>query len=47
MAKKMFIKIRLCNVMTNVFKGHVKFVKICMVKFNASILKRLKIMGFL
>ena len=42
----MFIEIRLCNRMTYVFKGHVKTVKICMVKFNVSILKGLKIMVF-
>ena len=44
--KKMFTEIRLCNRMTYVFKGHVKIVKIYMVKFNVSILKRLKIMVF-
>ena len=43
---KMFIEIRLCNRMTYIFKGHVKILKIYMVKFNASILKRLKIMIF-
>ena len=43
----MFIEIRLCNRMTYVFKGHVKIVKICMMKFNVLILKRLKIMFFL
>ena len=43
--KKMFIEIRLCN-LTYVFKEHVKFAKIYMVKFNVSILNRLKIMGF-
>ena len=47
MVKKMFIEIRLCNLMTYVFKGHVKFVKIYMAKFNVSILKRLKVMSFL
>ena len=46
MVKKMFIEIRLCN-LTDVFKGHLKFAKIYMVKFNVSILNRLKIMGFL
>ena len=46
MLKKMFIQIRLCN-LTYFFKGHVKFTKIYMVKFNVSILNRLKIMGFL
>ena len=45
MVKKMFIQIR-CN-LTYIFKGHVKFAKIYMVKFNVSILNRLKIMGFL
>ena len=44
MVKKMFIEIRLCSLMTYVFKGHVKIVKIYMVKFNVSILNRLKIM---
>ena len=43
MVKKMFIEIRLCNLMIYVFK----IVKIYMVKFNVSILIRLKIMGFL
>ena len=33
--------------MTYVFKGDVKIVKIYMVKFNVSILKRPKIMAFL
>ena len=47
MMKKIFMEIRLCNLMTHVFKGHVKIVKIYMVKFNVSILNRLKIMGFL
>ena len=45
--KKMFIEIRLCNRMTYVFKDHVKIVKIYMVKFNVSILNRLKTMFFL
>ena len=45
--KKMFIQMRLYNLMTYVFKGHVKIVKIYMVKFNVSILNRLKITGFL
>ena len=40
MVKKMAIEIRLCNLMAYVFKGHVKIVKIYMVKFNASILNR-------
>ena len=47
MMKKMFIEIRLCNLMTYYFKGHVKIVKIYMVKSNVSILSRLKILGFL
>ena len=38
---------RLRNLTTYVFKGHVKMVKIYMLKFNVSILNRLKIMGFL
>ena len=46
MVKKMFIEIRLCNAMTYDFKGHIKIVEIYMVKFNVSILNRLKIMGF-
>ena len=47
MVKKMFIEIRLCNLMTYVFKGHVKFVKIYTVKFNVSILNRLRTMSYL
>ena len=47
MVKKMFLEIRICKLMKYVFKGHVKIVKICMAKFNVSILSRLKIMGFL
>ena len=47
MVKKIFIEIRLRNLMTCVFKGHVKIVKIYMVTFNVSILNRLKVMGFL
>ena len=43
----MLIEVRLYNLTTYVFKGHVKIVKIYMVKFNISILNRLKIMGFL
>ena len=46
MIKKMFIGIGLCNPMTYVFKRHMKIVKIYLVKFNVSILNRLKIMGF-
>ena len=42
----MFTEIRLCNPMTYIFKGDVKIVKIHMVKFNVSVLNRLKIMGF-
>ena len=45
MVKKMFVEIRSCN-LTYVFKRHVKFAKIYMVKFDVSILNRLKIMGF-
>ena len=44
--KKIFIEIRVCNRMTYGFKGHIKIVKIYMVKINVSILKRLKIMVF-
>ena len=47
MLKKMFIEIRLCSSMAYIFKGDVKIVKIYMVKFNVSILNRLKIMFFL
>ena len=46
MVKKMFIGIGLCNPMTYVFKRHMKIVKIYLVKFNVSILNRLKIMVF-
>ena len=46
MVKKMFIEIRLRNPITYDFKGHVKIVEIYMVKFNVSILNRLKIMDF-
>ena len=45
--EEMLIEVRLCNLTTYVFKGHVKTVKIHMVKFNVSIQNRLKIMGFL
>ena len=38
--------IEISNLTTYVFNGHVKIVKIYMVKFNVSILIRLKIMGF-
>ena len=41
MVKKMFIEVRLCNLPTYVFKEHLKIVKICMVKFNISILNTL------
>ena len=43
--KKMFIEIRLCN-LTHVFKGQVKFAKINVVKFNVSILHKLKMIVF-
>ena len=43
--KTMFIEIRLCN-LTYVFKGHVKFTKIYMMKFDVSVLNKLKIMFF-
>ena len=43
----MFIETKLCNRMTYVFKGHVNIVKIYKVKFNVSVLKRLKNNGFL
>ena len=42
----MFIEIRLCNTMTYIFTAHVKIIKIYMVKFNISILNRLKIMAY-
>ena len=38
-------KRRLC-VCWDIFKGHVKLVKICMVKFNVSILNRIKTINF-
>ena len=41
----MFIENRLCNPITYDFNGHVKIVEIYMVKFNVSILNRLKIIG--
>ena len=47
MVKKILIESRLPNLMTYVVKGHVKSVKTYMMKFNGSILNRLKIMGFL
>ena len=34
MVKKMFLEIRLCNLMTSDFKKHVKIVEMYMVKFN-------------
>ena len=37
MVKKMSIQITLCNLMTYVFKGHIKIIKIYMVKFIVSI----------
>ena len=46
MMNKMFIEIRLCYLARYVFKGHEKIAKVYMVKFNASILNRLKITGF-
>ena len=46
MVKKIFIEIRLRNLMTYIFKRHVKIVKIYMMRFNVSILNSLKIMGF-
>ena len=42
MVEKMFIEIRLCNLMTNVFKGHVKIVETYMVKINISLLSSLR-----
>ena len=47
MVNEMFIEIRLYNLMSYVFKGHAKFVKIYMVKVHVSTLKRLKRMSFL
>ena len=44
--KKMFIEVRLRNLTTYVFKGHVKVVKIFMLKSDVSILNSLKIMLF-
>ena len=46
MVKKMFIEVRLRNLTTYVFKGHVKVVKIFMLKSDVSILNSLKIMLF-
>ena len=46
MVKKIFIEIRLHNLIIYVFEGHIKIVKIYMVKFNVSVLNRLKIMVF-
>ena len=46
MGKKIFIKIRLCNLATYVLNWHFKIVKMSMVKCNAPILNKLKIMGF-
>ena len=42
----MFIEIRLCNSITYDFKGNAKIAEIYMVKFNVSILNRLKVMGY-
>ena len=42
----MIIEIRLSNPITYHFKGHVKIVETYIVKFNVSILNRLKMMGF-
>ena len=42
MMKKMFIERRICNLLF-AFKGHIKFAKIYMVKFNVSILNKLRI----
>ena len=47
MVKKIFIEIRLCNPMTHVFKGHVRIIKIYMMKFIVSIINKLKIIFFL
>ena len=44
--KKVLIEIRLCNSITYDFKGHAKIVEIYMVKFNVSILNRLKVMEY-
>ena len=41
----MIFEIGLCNLTTYVFKEHFKILKIYMVKFNVSILNRLKIKG--
>ena len=46
MLKEMFIEIRLCNLRTYYFKEHVKIVEMYMVKFNVSILNRLRTMVF-
>ena len=47
MVEKILIEIRLRNLITYVFKGYVKIIKIDMVKFHVSVLNRLKIMGVL
>ena len=44
MVKKMFVEI---NLMAYIFKGHVKIVKIYMVKFDESTLNKLKTIVFL
>ena len=46
MVNKTFIEIRLYNPMVYVFKGHVKSLKKYMVKFNVSIIIKLKIRLF-
>ena len=43
----MIFEIGLCNLTTYVFKEHFEILKIYMVKFNVSILNRLKIKGLL
>ena len=47
MVKKMFIKVRVCNLTTYVFKRHLTIVGTYMVTYNVEILNRPKIMGFL
>ena len=47
MVKKMFIEITLCNPIAYVFKGHVKIIKILVMKFNVSFLNKLEIMDSL
>ena len=43
---KQVTEMRVCNRMTYIFKDHIKIVKIYMVKFNVSILNRLKTIFF-